>query len=115
MSEKVREIELKRGMPRVEEARARLLLEMDRAATAGVVALKIIHGYGSSGVGGKLRTAIRNSLRKRRKEGRIRAFVPGEQWAVFDDGARELLDACPELDRDADLGRYNEGVTFVLL
>lgn len=115
MAEAVRVVKIKDGMPSADEARARLATEIDRARKAGVVALKIIHGYGSSGVGGTLRGAVRGVLRKRCTEGVIRAVVTGEQWSTADDAARELLTECPQLRKDSDLNRYNEGVTFVLL
>jgi hypothetical protein len=111
----VREVRLKEGMPTAEQARAHLLAELDRARQQGVVVLKLIHGYGSSGRGGKLRDAIRRSLRKRQKEKKIRAFVPGEAWGIFNEAARDVLDACPDLARDRDLNGYNEGITIVLL
>jgi len=111
----MRTIMLKEGRPTVAEARARLNAELESARRGGIIALKIVHGYGSSGVGGALRDAIRASLRKRRKEGRIRAFVTGERWDSLDETGRLLLEACPELSRDPDLGRYNEGITLVLL
>ena len=115
MPGKVGVITLKTGMPRVEEARARLQSEIDNARKTGMTALKIIHGYGASGVGGSLKHAIRRSLRKRMKEGQIRCFVAGEEWDIFDESTRQILDECPELDHDKDLGRYNEGITIVLL
>lgn len=108
-------IMLKEGLPTVTEARARLNAEIDAARRSGITALKIVHGYGSTGRGGTLREAIRASLRKRRKEGRIRAFVPGERWDSLDETARVLIEQCPPLSRDPDLGRYNEGITLVLL
>jgi hypothetical protein len=115
MPSKLRTIMLKEGRPTVADARARLNAEMESARRGGIVALKIIHGYGSSGVGGALKDAIRASLRKRRKEGRIRAFITGEQWDSLDETSRMLIETCPELGRDSDLGRYNEGITLVLL
>jgi hypothetical protein len=115
MSATVRVVLIKSGLPTVEEGRARLQAELDRARADGMVVLKLIHGYGSSGVGGSLRRGLRASLRQRHKEGRIRAFLPGEQWDLFNEVARELLQACPELASDQDLGRYNEGITLVLL
>ena len=115
MAQNVRTVLLKEGLPTVAEARARLNAEIQQAKQAGVCALKIVHGYGSSGTGGSLRDAIRASLRKRRKEGKISAFVAGEQWSPFDETARVVLQACPALERDPDLGRYNEGITIVLL
>lgn len=115
MSQKVRVVTIKQGMPTVQEARALLNTEIEKARSAGVLVLKIIHGYGSSGFGGSLRGALRSSLRKRQKEGKIRSFVTGEQWAASEEAAWPLLEECPELRRDADLNRYNEGITFVLL
>lgn len=108
-------VNIKAGLPGVEEARRLLAGEMARARAAGASAMKIIHGYGSTGQGGTLREAIRRSLRKRKKEGAIRAFAVGEKWDLFDPAAREILEACPELARDPDLNRYNEGITIVLL
>jgi hypothetical protein len=108
-------ISVKSGMPTVEEARARLNAEIDRAKKSGMIALKIVHGYGSSGVGGSLRHAIRKSLRNRVKEARIQAFVAGEEWDIFQESTRRILDQSPELARDADLNHHNEGITIVLL
>ena len=115
MANRIGVVTLKAGMPTVEEARARLKSEIDKAKKSGKIAMKIIHGYGSSGVGGSLRGAIRKSLRKRMKEGKIRSFVVGEKWDIFEESTRQILDECPELRKDRDLGRYNEGITVVLL
>jgi hypothetical protein len=115
VAEKVRVLVIKAGMPTIQEARARLNAEIDKARGSGIIVLKIIHGYGASGVGGKLRDAVRRSLQRRQTEGRIRSFVIGENWAAVEERARELLEQCPELRRDPDLNRYNEGITFVLL
>ena len=108
-------VSLKAGMPTVVQGRARLNAELVRAKSSRVVVLKFIHGYGSGGVGGSLKEAIHNSLRRRRKEGKIRTFVAGEQWGVFDESARQILEECPELSKDSDLNNYNEGITIVLL
>ncbi len=115
MAGRVRTLMLKQGLPSVAEARSRLNAEIEQARRAGYAAIKVIHGYGSSGVGGALKEAIRASLRKRRKEGKIRAFVAGEKWDVFDEATRQMVEACPDLSRDRDLQHYNEGITLVLL
>lgn len=115
MAQRIGVVILKAGMPTVEEARARLKSEIEKAKRSGMIALKIIHGYGASGVGGSLRPAIRKSLRKRVKEGQIQAFVAGEAWDIFEESTRQILEECPELGHDADLNRYNEGITVVLL
>jgi hypothetical protein len=111
----VREVNIKAAMPTVAEAKKKLHNELILAKRTGVCGLKIIHGYGSSGEGGALRPALRQALALRKKEGRIRDFVPGERWGIFDETSRRMLDACPDLSRDSDLNRRNNGVTIVLL
>ena len=115
MLTRVQVVSIKAGMPTIEEARARLKAEIGRAKAEGTIVLKLIHGYGSGGVGGSLKPAILSSLRRRKKDGLIRAFVPGEKWELFNDTAQQILQECPELSADQDLNHYNEGITLVLL
>ena len=115
MASAVREINIKEDMPTVDEARRRLISEISLARRQGVRAIKIIHGYGSSGEGGAIKTGVRKSLSLRKKEGKVRAFVFGEEWGIFDEASRLLLDECPELSGDADLNRCNAGITVVML
>ncbi len=114
-SNSIKTVNLKQGMPRVDEARQRLIKTIDDARRSGVQALKLIHGYGASGVGGGIRTAIRSSLRRRQGEGKIQAFAAGEQWHVCEADAQTILAGCPALERDSDLNMHNEGITIVLL
>src|SRR5512140_476676 len=51
-------IDLEDGMPKVEEARLRMQRELQVARQQGYAAVKLIHGYGSSGVGGSLRIEL---------------------------------------------------------
>lgn len=108
-------VNLKEGMPTVEEARQKLKSELARNRDRGVKVVKLIHGYGSSGVGGAIKVGIRKSLSKRRKEGAIRLFVPGEQFNDYDETARELFSVMPGMKGDPDYQKGNEGVTIVLL
>jgi len=102
------------SMPTVEEARQLLLLELKQAKQNGVKAMKIIHGYGSTGKGGALRDGLRSSLIRRRKEGVITRCIFGEKWNIFEDDTRAAIDLCPELKSDRDLNRSNPGITIVL-
>ena len=108
-------VQMKAGMPTVAEARRRLAVELENARRRGLRVLKLVHGYGSSGVGGKLRGALRRTLAEQQSAGRVARIVPGEQWTVFDEGARALLDSYPDLRTDSDLERGNAGITFVEL
>jgi hypothetical protein len=107
-------INIEQGFPTLEEARAKLKSELARCQSLKVQAAKIIHGYGSSGVGGVLRQGIRKSLISRRKDSQIKAVIFGENWNVFDPAARAMLEVCPELSKDRDLCSSNPGISIVL-
>ena len=77
--------------------------------------LKLIHGYGSSGKGGRIRTASRKYLLAQQEKGRIAAVVPGERFTIFDETTRRALQQYPHLRQDRDLERENMGVTFVFM
>ena len=83
------------------------------AKRSGVRAMKIIHGYGSSGKGGKLNTGLRKSFGLRKKERMIKDFIPGEDFSIFESRVLELLEAIPDLRSDPDLNATNEGITIL--
>ena len=111
----MRTINLETGLPSLDEARRRLLAEIDAARKEGARLLKVIHGYGSSGGSGKLCVGIRKSLRLRVKEGRARAIIPGERFSSDTNETRELLRRHPGLRSDPDFNRMNPGITIVEL
>ena len=115
MLEAVRIINLEANLPTAEEALKLLSEAIDAARKDGVKALKVIHGYVSSGVGGVLRQRVQKSLVNRRNQRKIRACVFGDKWDTFEQVARDVLEACPELSKDRDLNRGNEGISIVLL
>ena len=112
---RIKTIIVKDGMPSVEQARARLRSELLIARQSGVQLLKVVHGYGSTGVGGELRLALQATLRQMEDRGEIRACIYGEHWSTGDERTWELLKHLPELKHDRDLGRGNRGMTMVLL
>ena len=102
-------------MPALEEARRRVIEEIRRAKREGIRGLKVIHGYGSTGKGGKLNFGLRKSFGLRKQEGVIKDFIPGEDFSIFNGTVLTLLEAVPELRSDPDLGATNEGVTLLWL
>ncbi len=108
-------VNLKDGLPSVEQARIRLRSEIDTAQSQGLKLLKIIHGYGSHGVGGELRIALQSTLRRLAQSGEIIDCIYGENWRKSDERSWALLKRMPELKTDLDLGRGNRGITLVLL
>jgi len=102
-------------MPQVEEARLRMQHELQIARQQGYAAVKLIHGYGSSGVGGSLRIELQKELQRMTSASALRSFVTGEDWRISDEKTWEILKRYPEWKRDSDLGKANKGISIVLL
>jgi len=111
----VRIVNIKSNMPTLDEARRLVIREIRRAQRDKVRVLKIIHGWGSTGKGGTLCVGLRKSFRLRKKEGMLREFFPGEEFSIFNQSVRELLEAVPGMRGDRDLNATNEGVTILWL
>jgi len=102
-------------MPTVQEALQRLKRELALARQEKAALLKIVHGYGSSGVGGDIRIAVQRRLHELAHDGEIRICIFGENWSKSDEATWRLLQAKPDLKTDPDLGRRNQGITIVVL
>jgi hypothetical protein len=103
------------GMPTVAEAMPLLNERLRSLKKSGVKAVKIIHGYGSTGKGGRLRKATLGLLDELKKGGLIKEVVVGEQWSKFELRTLTLIDRLPQLYKDQDLERSNRGITVVFL
>ena len=108
-------INLEEGMPTVENARIKLDQALRTAKARRYDTLKIIHGYGSSGKGGAIKRDVQSFLSGKKRARTIRGFVPGENFSPFHEEARKMVDLCPDLTRDSDYSRGNDGITMVLL
>ncbi len=107
-------VNLEEGRPTLESARLRLQYELKLARDQGYAAVKIIHGYGSSGEGGVLRMGVQASLRQEAEDGRISAFIPGEKWRISDETTWTVLQRYPEWKQERDLNRRNPGISIVV-
>ena len=108
-------INIKEGMPKVDVATRKLRLELNTLRRVGVNQVKIIHGYGSTGKGGLIKTATHEILRTMQNEGKLKAFCPGEQFGPFETLGRSMVEKCPAFRNDPDWAKANDGVTLVLL
>ena len=68
-----RELNLELGWPTVDQALRRLDAELEAARKMNTPLMKLIYGYGSSGKGGRIRTASRRYLEEAAAQGRIAA------------------------------------------
>ena len=109
-----REVNFELGMPAVSEIAKRLDTEIKVSKSYGVKVMKIIHGYGSSGKGGKIRTYLRRELDDMLKKGSLKAVIHGEKFSIFDETTRSILYIDKEIRGDKDLDRANNGITIIV-
>lgn len=108
-------VNLEKGRPLVHQALARMEMEIQTAACQGFKVLTLIHGYGSSGAGGAIKTTVRYHLSFIRHQGRVRDIVFGEDFENRSGRGRQLLRRFPFLMDHRDLNRANPGITLVIL
>ena len=108
-------VNLEENRPTVNRMRLRLDRTLALARSEGTAILKLIHGYGSTGVGGALRLAVHSSLLRYKESGLIRDFIDGEDFRVSNQATWDLLKRMPEMKQDRDLGRGNKGITIVVM
>ncbi|HOO62262.1 MAG TPA: Smr/MutS family protein [Bacillota bacterium] len=108
-------INLEEGRPSVDEAMRRLRLQVNTMRRLGIRQIKVIHGYGSSGKGGVIKTATHEVLRVMADDGKIRLYCPGEQFGPFEKNGRTVVELCPAFRNDPDWARSNDGITVLLL
>ena len=108
-------INLEDGMPIVEDAIQRMNMAIQECRCSRIRIVKLIHGYGSTGKGGKIRPAVQNELNAMKKRKLIREYIPGEQFGPFDAASRLLVDQNRGITTDSDYGRGNHGITIVVI
>ena len=115
MGSYLKEFNIKSDMPAAKDAVARIASNIRSSKAAGASAVKIIHGYGSSGRGGKIRIEARRYLQEQKNKGLITDFIPGEEFSIFSEKTLKAFQFCDELRKDSDLEGYNYGITIVIL
>ena len=109
----MRTFDIKSDHPTVAMAEVRLRGIL-QGARGKEKAVKIIHGYGSTGVGGAIREAVRDILARRKAEGSIRAYIPGEATALLMGFDEDIARYKSLLSQDSDFRRGNDGITYVI-
>jgi len=109
---KIKEINLEYGSPTVDMAVRNMVNQLGTCKGQGYKAVILIHGYGSSGVGGGIKNAVRSKLRESSLSGIVRSCCGGEQWY---EKKKELLSICGQLTEYQRKIDGNQGVTVVIL
>ena len=111
----LKEVNIKYDMPTADDAVRRITYNIRNGKSFGAAAIKIIHGYGSSGKGGKIRVKAHSYLSEQKRKGLIRDFITGDNFSIFDEATRTAFRYCEELRHDPDLERHNNGITIVII
>jgi len=108
-------VDIKSDLPTVDQALRRVDMALATGRMSGAAAAKLIHGYGSTGRGGVIRTGVRRYLSELQAKGKIKGFIPGEDFSIFDEKTLHAFQTYAALRQDSDLERHNNGVTIILL
>lgn len=112
MRDKVVEVNLELGRPSVEAALQNMKNALTTHKAKGIRAVILIHGYGSSGVGGSIKIAVRRCLGENSMRGIVRDFAGGEQWSSR---KRDMITMCRDLEKYERTIADNDGITVVIL
>jgi hypothetical protein len=110
------ELNIKQDGPYVDEALERLTEYLRKSLEVGIKAIVLIHGYGSSGEGGRIKWAIHDALENNRYSDRVDEYYFGEDVAYGSEAYHALHKRRPGLKRY--LKRFKEGnagMTVLLL
>lgn len=108
-------VNIKDNLQAVDVAIADFLIALDDAKAQKAKALKVVHGYGSHGVGGKILLELKRILPQMKRRGEIKDYISGADWHFSSPKAYALYSKCPEAAHDDDLKIGNIGVTIVMI
>lgn len=108
-------INIKEYSPTVEEAIANLEIAIDNAKKMNTKVLKIIHGYGSHGVGGAIIMEIKKILPQLKRQHKIKDYINGANWTIANSKTFQVITEFPESATDEDLNTQNIGITIILI
>ena len=108
-------VNIERGRPLVETALRQMENELRRAKSARVRVVTLIHGYGSSGKGGRIRTECRKVLDHLLQQNQVNQVIAGEDFRKRTGPGKALLKRYPELLGTCASDFSNRGVTIVVL
>jgi len=108
-------INLETGLPSARQAMDRLTNELYRIRAQGIPYAKVIHGYGSTGSGGAIKSELKRHVTVLRQRRLITGFIPGEDFGPFSASGRDVVARFRELRTDIDWGRSNDGISILIL
>ena len=108
-------VDIKSEKQTVAEAIAQFLVEVDAYKKGGFKVMKVIHGYGSHGVGGAIRNAFLKKCQDLKNRGVIEDFTCCDKWTDKNVVKKIAINYCPDLLADSELYHINSGCSIVIL
>lgn len=108
-------IDIKSEKQTVNEAIAQFLVEVEAYKKGGYKVMKVIHGYGSHGVGGAIRLAFLKKCQDLKNRKIIEDFTCCDKWTDKNTVKKIAINYCPDLLADSELYHINSGCSIVIL
>ena len=108
-------IDIKSEKQTVAEAIAQFLVEVDAYKKGGFKVMKVIHGYGSHGVGGAIRQAFLKKCQDLKNRKVIEDFTCCDKWTEKNIVRKIAINYCPDLMADAELKFINSGCSIIIM
>lgn len=106
-------INIEFGYPTCDQALIALKNAVLTERRLGTKNIKIIHGYGSNGTGGKIKQAVSQELRRYVQNGTIRMYCHGERFDSNHEEGIRISTRYPAVKGDSDWNRDNNGITVI--
>ena len=108
-------IDIKSNNQTVAEAIAQFLVELYSYKKGGYKVMKVIHGYGSHGVGGAIRTAFLKKCKDLKNRKQIEDYTCCDKWTPQNVVRKIAINYCADLLADRELYLLNPGCSIVIM
>ena len=109
-------LNLEISLPTVQQAIQKFDGVLEELNGTAIAIVKVIHGYGSSGKGGRIKEAIRQELIYQKRQHLIDSYYAGEDLKPGKESYHELLKQQPQIKNILTKDIFgNPGITLILL
>jgi hypothetical protein len=105
---------IEHGFPSQKEARLQLDNYINNLDKSNKI-IKVIHGYGSSGVGGSIKKMVHSYLKRIKSEGIIKDYLPGEAIKELMGFDQTIVKYKTYIKDDKDFKTGNPGITYIFV
>lgn len=109
-------LNLETSLPTVDQAIQKFDDALENLNGTAIAIIKVIHGYGSSGKGGRIKEAIRQELIYQKHQHLINSYYMGEDLMPGKESYQALLKKQPEIKHMLTKDIFgNPGITLIIL